>query len=263
MNFLNSQTLLFTVALSGVSGFSGLANATDAGWEGWYGGIHLGRTSHQVATAYSHQHIGNCVNLNFGSEWPGDGCEGNQDYQTSQAASVAITTWGLSLARLWDVNDKVLGWHLDMQTGTANKTSFHQVLSTTWGDTLDVSTKIKQSASFRALVGLPQDRWLPFATLGLAAQRSQIRFVQDQPGHHEPVSGRKTQWDLGYILGVGSKYQMSDDWVLSAELLYQKIASPKYYSSGVNALYGLRYPDTTITNTLGATSLRVEISRRF
>ena len=255
------SSLAFTFCM--VSGFSASAHASDAGWDGWYGGLHLGRTSHHVATAYSHQHIGNCVNLNFGAEWPGNSCEGNQDYQTNQTATASITNWGLSLARLWEVNDRVLGWQMDMQTGTANKSSFQQVLSNTWGDTLDVSTKIKQSASFRALVGLPQDRWLPFATVGLAAQRSHIRFKQNHASHNTSVSGQKTQWDLGYIVGAGSKYQMNDDWVISTELLYQKVPTSKFHSSGVNGPFGLRYPDTTITNTLGATSLRIEISRRF
>ncbi len=54
MHAINIRPSLLAVTVSIASGFSASAYAADAGWEGWYGGLHLGRTAHHVATAYSH-----------------------------------------------------------------------------------------------------------------------------------------------------------------------------------------------------------------
>lgn len=241
----------------------GLPAPSHAGWDGLYAGIHAARVSQDFATVYDHTRFGTCTNLNFGAEWPGDGCEGNQDYTTSMRGTAAARTIGLSLERLHDTGGRVLGWQVNLESAAAAGTEFSQILSTTWGDRLDVAVASRGSIDVRFVYGLPRDAWLPYVSVGAGVQRVAISFLQDQPGYDIPASGRIEDWTERVVLGLGIKRDLGQGWVLGTELSVSRSGPAHLAAEGGVYSYGLRYPDTEIDSTIEATALRIGLSRRF
>lgn len=261
MSSLRNTRVLTTMAVALL--WASPSFGSEPGWDGWHLGVGLGTTSSQVDGRYSHRHIGNCVNLNFGSEWPGDGCEGNQDYQYDFGPRESSLRPVISLERLWSRERFTYGWHLGLRGGTAASYSQRKILSNTWGDTLDVNVRMAQTAQFRGIWGAAQADWLSFATLGIALQRAQLDFLQDQPGYKLPVSKAESRWAFGGVVGVGVRKRIDADWSLTAELLHQSLRSFDVSTTGVTLSGGIRYPDTTVKVDAAATTLAVGVSRRF
>lgn len=241
----------------------GLPAPSQAGWEGHYGGIHAARGSHDFATGYDHSRFGTCTNLNFGAEWPGEGCEGNQDYTTAQRGRAATRAVGLSLERLNERGGRVLGWQVNLERAAVAGTEFSQVLSTTWGDRLDVAVATRGSVDVRFVFGLPRDIWLPYVSVGAGLERVAISFTQDQIGYDVPATGSTEDWTQRLVLGVGVKRDLGQGWVLGTELNVSRSGPAHLAAEGGLYSYGLRYPDTDIDSTIEATSLRIGLSRRF
>ena len=243
--------------------FSLPAQSTENKWDGWYGGLNGSFKSTKTTANYAHQHIGTCTNLNFGSEWPGDSCEGNQDYQTSVNSDASSFAAGLFVERLWNSDGRVYGLRLDALGGSENPVSQSILLSHTWGDTLNFDVHLKESVNVRAIVGFPQDDWLPFVTMGAVFQKAGLGFQQDQPPYNLPVNRNKDQWVSGGILGMGIKKQWGAEWIVTAELLYQKLNTFELSSDGVLLSGGLKYPTTNLDVNSDTRTLRVGIARRF
>jgi opacity protein-like surface antigen len=234
-----------------------------AGWDGIYAGLNLGRVSATYATDYEHVHIGDCINLNFGAEWPGEGCEGNQDYATSQGGTSAARTIGLSIERLYESGGRVMGWQANLESAEDPGLAISQVISTTWGDKLDFSVSSRGSLDLRFVYGIPNGDLLPYVSVGAGVERVSISFSQDQPGYDVPATGRTEDWTQRLVLGVGFKRDLGQGWVLGTELSVSRSGPAHLAAEGGIYSYGLRYPDTEINSTIEATALRIGLSRRF
>lgn len=235
----------------------------ESGWDGWYGGLDRSYKSSNSTTNYSHVHIGGCVNLNFGSGFPGDFCEGNQDYNIDVNSNTSSSATGLFVEKLWSGGERVYGWHFGVVDNAEHVAAESKVLSNSWGDTLNFDVRLKEAVNLRAIIGLPQEDWLPFLSLGVVFQRADINFQQDQPGYNLPVVRSKDQWVPGSVFGAGVKKYLNSDWLVTTEFFYQKLNSFNLSSPGVMPGYGLKYPDTNIQVNSESRVFRIGIARKF
>ncbi|HEV2045278.1 MAG TPA: outer membrane beta-barrel protein [Chthoniobacterales bacterium] len=71
-------------------------------------------------------------------------------------------------------------------------------------------------------IGYALGRWLPYVTGGLAVGdlelEQRIDFIGDGPGSGE--GGRKTQTNVGWMVGGGLQYALTDHWSLRAQYQY-------------------------------------------
>lgn len=235
----------------------------ESAWDGWYGGLDRSYKSSNSTTNYSHAHIGNCINLNFGSEWPGDFCEGNQDYKLGVNSSMSSSATGLYVERLWSGDERVYGWHFGVVDNSEPVATESKLLSNAWGDTLNFDVRLKESVNLRAIIGFPQENWLPFISMGVVFQRGEINLQQDQPPYNLPVRKAKEHWVTGGVFGAGFKKYLNPDWLLTTEFFYQKLNSFDLSSQGGIFSYGIRYPDTNIEVNSESKVLRIGVARKF
>ena len=238
-------------------------HASEPAWDGWYGGVNQSYKSNSTSTNYSHKHIGGCTNLNFGAEWPGDLCEGNQDFSFDGNANTFSASTGLFVERLWSADKRVYGWSIGIVDNVEHLSAERMVLSKTWGDTLNVNIRLREAVNLKAIIGFPNEEWLPFLSMGVVLKRADINFQQDQYGYDLPVIRSKEQWVSGLEFGAGVKKHLDSDWVATVEFYYQKLNPFDLVSDGVTPGYGLRYPDTTIRVNSEANVLRLGIAKKF
>jgi len=254
--------LLFIFIIS-IGLFNNVALAEENIWDGWYLGLSYTRSNTRVNANYAHYHSAGCTNLNFGAEWPGNNCEGNQDYVESIESHSRSNFPSVFLERLW-VNDSfVYGMKLGIDINSGQSLSSHKVLSTTWGDTLDYKIKLKDAMHLNAILGQQVDDWLPYLGAGIVFQRINIFMRQDQTGYNLPALQDKSKWITGTELIVGVKRQFSEDWVASAEYSLLKLNALNEFTTASLKSGGLRYPNTQISANADTKLIRISLSRRF
>jgi len=237
--------------------------AQAASWDGWYAGLRAGEDRVRLSTGYEHRHIGNCVNLNFGSGWPGDNCEGSQDYTYGQASRARATAASVEFGHLWTRGPVVLGVAVGVHHGPRLDLTRSRALGD-WGDTLEVGVRTRESASLRAIVGMPGERWLPFASLGVVTQRAVVSYRQEHQVNYDlPVSARRDSWGFGPSVGVGARFRLDADWSADAEWVYQRVDLRTLSGAGTMVSGGLRYPDTDVRNRVESSGPRLGVQRRF
>lgn len=85
-----------------------------------------------------------------------------------------------------------------------------------------LSVKADWQATLRARVGWAQDKWLAYVTGGVAAARLKLdaAFSDDFLGAGATGQDANKEIKLGWVLGLGGEYALSDSWTLRAEYLY-------------------------------------------
>lgn len=85
-----------------------------------------------------------------------------------------------------------------------------------------LSVKADWQATLRARVGWAQDKWLAYVTGGVAAMRIKLdaAFADDFLGAGATGQNANKETKLGWVLGLGGEYALSDSWTLRAEYLY-------------------------------------------
>ena len=234
-----------------------------AGWDGLYAGLYLGSASSTFTADYEHSRMAGCSSLNFGAEWPGTGCEGNQDYATGGGGTDRSSQIGLSVERLRESGGRVLGWQVNLAHLDDPRMAISEVISTTWGDTLDVEVIARSSLDLRVLYGLPSGEWLPFVSLGAGLQQITPRYTQVQVGYPPAVIRSGDDWALSAVAAVGVKRDLGQNWVLSTEVSVSATGPARLSQEAVVLGGGLTYPDTDVTSRLSSTLVRIGISRRF
>jgi hypothetical protein len=239
------------------------ADATD--WEGLYVGLNLGQVSSNISVAYDHTRGGPCTNLNFGSEWPGDRCEGNQDYSTSASDELSGRTIGVSLERLWSTPQGIIGVQVNLSRGSGQTLEFSETISQTWGDTLDVGVSAGSSVDARLVYGVPMKEWMPFVAVGVGLLEVTTTYTQAHGGdvNYPSITETGADWTSRGIWGVGVKRDLGNDWVLSADLSHLRSKRSRFSRETTLVSGSLRYPDTVIDSVLNSTEIRFGLSRKF
>lgn len=243
--------------------FNAAAHAQENTWDGFFLGIGYLQSSAKLSSKYAHQHLPGCTNLNFGSEWPGDNCEGNQDYAESTDSRSRSNFPSVFVERLWGNDRLVYGLKLGFDKASNHSVQSHQVLSTTWGDTLDYKVNLKDAVRLSAMLGKPVNEWLPYVGAGIVLQRASISIRQDHTGYNLPIDQIKSRWFTGGELILGVKRKISEEWVASAEFSHQKIDSINGFTAASLKSGGLRYPDTQLSANADTKIVRLSLSRRF
>lgn len=252
---------LFIFAVFGL--VNNLAHAQSKTWDGLFLGIGYVKSSSNLLSKYSHQHSSGCTNLNFGSEWPGDNCEGNQNYAESIDSRSHSELPSIFVERLWVNDSLVYGLNLGIDKARKHSVQASRVLSTTWGDTLDYKVDLKDAVRLSAILGQPVKEWLPYVGAGIVLQRASISIRQDQTGYNLPIDQVNSRWFTGGELIIGVKRKISEEWVASAEFSRQKIDSINNFTTASLKSGGLRYPDTQISANADSKIVRISLSRRF
>lgn len=240
-----------------------LAHAQSKTWNGLFLGIGYLKSSSNLHSKYSHRHSPGCTNLNFGSEWPGDNCEGNQDYAESMDSRSHSESSFIFVERLWASDSLVYGLNLGIDKASKHSVKASRVLSNTWGDTLDYNVDLKDIVRLRALLGQPVNDWLPYVGAGIVLQRASISIRQDQTGYNLPIDQNNSRWFTGGELSVGVKRKISEEWIAGAEFSLQKIDSINAFTTASLKSGGLRYPDTLLSANADLKKVRFYLSRRF
>lgn len=234
-------------------------------WEGVYVGLHLGQVSSNISADYDHTRGGPCTNLNYGSEWPGDGCEGNQDYSTAAFDKLSGRTIGVSLERLWSTPQGIIGVQVNLSKGSGQSLEFSETISQTWGDTLDVGVSAGSSVDARLVYGVPMNEWMPFVAVGVGLLEVTTSYTQAHGGNvnYPSITETGTDWTSRGIWGVGVKRDLGNDWVLSADLSHLRSKRSRFSRETTLVSGGLRYPDTVIDSVINSTEVRLGLSRKF
>lgn len=118
--------------------------------------------------------------------------------------------------------------------------------------TLEQSVKADWMATIRARLGWAQDRWLAYVTGGLAV--TQVKFntsFRDNFvfGGFTGASGQgsTSESKVGWTLGLGGEYALTDKWSLKADYLYADFGS-------VTTSMLVTHPGTPDNSTLSSTA---------
>lgn len=235
---------------------------SDSAWSGWYWGFGLGVLRTNSNVAYQHWHAGNCVNLNFGSEWPGDGCEGNQDYSNNFASHRSGLSSSLKIGHNWMVSQFLVGVVGDISITKSPSQKVRQVLSTTWGDALSISAQQGNYLSVRTIVGKPYGDYLPYVTAGIAATEIKTSITQDQPGY-DLRTFATSPYKFGYVIGAGFKHRVNDRWIIGAEYMHSDYAASNLDKGNVILAGGIRFPDTFSKTNISSDLMNLTTEYRF
>ena len=87
--------------------------------------------------------------------------------------------------------------------------------------TNEISVKADWQASLRARVGWAEKRWLAYLTGGVAATRIRMDATfSDNLATGALGSDSDNDTKLGWVIGLGGEYKLSDSWTIRAEYLY-------------------------------------------
>lgn len=123
------------------------------------------------------------------------------------------------------------------------------------GPFLPINGEVSSTASVRGRVGYAVDRFLPFATAGLA-------IAQTNQGIAVPIAGPIPTFSLqdgnlyGWTVGAGVEYAVTDAISIKAEYRYSQYEGSK--SAGFIA-----GPDDTIASTFKTHDVRLGLNYRF
>ena len=130
---------------------------------------------------------------------------------------------GAQIGYNWQFNQFVFGVEADIQ-GLDNKrqSTFigNPVLGTQLATT--ASSELEYFGTVRARLGfVPLDRWLVYATAGLAY--GEVKSSAGVSGVQAPAlnwAGNRSDVQVGYTVGGGVEYALTNNWTIKAEYLY-------------------------------------------
>lgn len=143
--------------------------------------------------------------------------------------------------------------------------------------TIALSDRIQQNwlGTVRARIGYAHDRTLFYATAGLAygsVKSSSAMVLTDiLPTGTNPFdwAGQNSQTKMGYAIGAGVEYALSDQWIIRGEYLYYNLGTIASAMAGTTAVVGgVTYPNTEafagVTRTrIDGNIVRAALSYKF
>lgn len=165
-------------------------------WTGGYVGVHLGygggRTTVTELDDYS-----------FGN--------GETEFKFNSNGFLG----GVHAGYNWQSGQLVYGVEMDITGANINNTVANTMLP---GDNESFSTKIDWFGTARVRMGYSIDRFLPFATGGVAF--GHIRSSYDDNDVSQDNHAVADGVVAGWTVGAGAQYALADNWSLRAEYLY-------------------------------------------
>lgn len=130
-----------------------------------------------------------------------------------------------------------------------------------------VSGGLDQLLSLRARLGVGIDRLLLFGTAGLAAGHANLdtSAYLDQGYGSADWEGHASDWQLGFIVGAGAEYAVTDQVSLKLEGLYYDLGSTTAEAGGAGTYLGNPLDVAPYDATLGLSGVIVRggINLRF
>jgi outer membrane immunogenic protein len=122
----------------------------------------------------------------------------------------------------------VVGLEADV-TKYGNAKTFSQTVGTTG---FGLGYDANWGGSIRARIGLPFDRFLVYATGGIAGvQQKGFGVVRNLTTGANTIES-SSKFGIGYVVGVGAEYAMSPNWLVRAEYLYTDAGNLKFSGNG-------------------------------
>lgn len=121
-------------------------------------------------------------------------------------------------------NNLVLGIETDLKWRHINSTYNEQFA--TFGDSLTLQSQQGWTGSLRGRVGWAQERWMLYATAGLAYGHTKDQLAQTV--YQPPVfSGSRTSEDsaikIGWTAGGGVDFALTSNWSIGVQYLYSDL----------------------------------------
>lgn len=133
----------------------------------------------------------------------------------------------------YQFNQFVLGLEADIQyTDLTRSRTF--VSAGLGGTTTSLREELGYLGTVRARIGfVPVDRWLVYATGGLAYGDVSSRGTVSTPALL--FSGSRSETEIGYAVGGGVEYAITDNLTVKGEYLYYDLGSRNYNLAPLNA----------------------------
>lgn len=186
---------------------------------------------------------------------------------------------GVQVGYNYQINQFVIGAEADFMGTALSKRSSSAISVTTqllpeysFTEGSLTSTKIEQNwlGTVRARVGFAADRFLIFATGGLAYGnvKSQtniaLPFSNSGPiselfpiNAQDNYAGSKSETKAGYALGAGVEYAITNNWLIRAEYMYYNLGNVTNVASGTTSTFnGVTEPNTS--TIIGTTKTKID-----
>ena len=134
----------------------------------------------------------------------------------------------------------VIGLDSDFDFTGLNSTVFasHAAQSSVGPYNETLSQKLSWFSTTRVRAGFTWDRWMLFASGGLASGRMQASYVLQPVGVPILYSGSDSWTRYGWTAGAGLEYAISDNWFVRGEYMYIDLGRHSFISPGFGALGG-------------------------
>lgn len=242
-----------------VSSSAAFATVNDTDWNGFYVGGGIGKTFATSKVNYAHSTT-TCSNNNYGSD-AGGGCGGTQNYSEALSQDMTNTSGSIHGGYSWQMNSLVFAIEPGITIKNQDK-DHHEIISSAFGDTLDIHTEQNYSASIRANIGMPIRNVLVYATGGASAGRVETSITQLAIGTTaRTLENDDTQY--GYTVGGGMKFHIAANWIIGGEVLYTDLGDSKLSAPQLVMPGGLTYPVTQVKTRNSAITTQINLSYQF
>jgi outer membrane immunogenic protein len=124
----------------------------------------------------------------------------------------------------------VMGVEADLDGAHVRGSSSIQTAGTAQFDPAIISARstLNWLGTARARLGFtPVDRWLVYATGGLAFGADYHRYAAAEPSDGEVLASSRTLFRAGWTFGGGLEWAFADNWSVKAEYLYYNLGSSR------------------------------------
>lgn len=177
-------------------------------WTGFYGGAHLG----------------------YGWGDTGGSYEGALGGFTADDEIVGFDVDGIiggaQLGYNWQWNQFVLGAEADLSLSGMDGSGLQAEVTGPPAVTVNASADIDWVATVRARVGYAVDRFLVYATGGLAVGGASLKVISEGGGITETAKDDQTHF--GWTIGAGLEYAFTNAWSAGIEYRYVDLGSESY-----------------------------------
>lgn len=128
-----------------------------------------------------------------------------------------------------------------------------------------ISVKADWQASLRARVGWAEKRWLAYLTGGVTATkiRMDATFSDDLSGTGAFGRDSDNETKLGWVIGLGGEYALSESWTIRGEYLYADYGKADTTALVTNPAFPTLANDLKSSVELKTQILSVGVSYRF
>ena len=128
-----------------------------------------------------------------------------------------------------------------------------------------ISVKADWQASLRARLGWAEKRWLAYLTGGVAATeiRMDATFSDDLSGAGAFGRDSDSETKLGWVIGLGGEYALSESWTIRGEYLYADYGKADTTALITNPAFPALANDLKSSVDLKTQILSVGVSYRF